>query len=382
MTLDSFGISVTYRPPVVSGVGPSGSLTGDWSGLNLVKDAAGGFLTATLTLHVDKDEAEDWAMAGLGRDICVKDGTGDVAWEGFLDSVRCRFGAVGFRRGPVSGIVNRCLSVYTECDTGVNPPARTPGLTTPLADAAASQARYGVWEKPLVCGECTYAEAVQARDGHLAEHAEPDSSGEFAAGGGAVELTLECSGYWAWLQAYPYEELLGGTQTIQTKMQAILAADPNGVLSTDYTHLGPNATLSKRYEDSGTPAWDVVKGLVKERDAFGNRWTFGVYAGRVAWYEAAPGVVTYRHLVADQGQRIMSAAGEVRPWAIRPGRWLFLTNLLSGRTPPVAALADDPRAMFVERVQYDAPDSVTITGTRRTNKAQVIAMQGFSGLGG
>lgn len=380
--LENAGLSITYRPPIVSGTGEGGTLTGDFSSLSMTKDAAGGFYSLGIGLKMDQADAEEWTMLGLGRDMTVKDEGGDVAWNGFLNSARASLGSVTFRRGPLTGVVNRCYGLYSERDTTVNPPAITPGQLTLLAQDAPSQAKYGIWEDMLNCGECTAVEAQQARDGHIARYKEPETSGDFTLGSGTVDLTLDCLGYRAWLQAYPYQDLVGATVTIQTKMQAVLAADPNGVISTDYSHIGANATLAGRYENSGTPAWDVAKALTMARDAAGNRWTFGIYADRVAWYEQPAMTVTYRHAIADMAQKITSAAGEIQPWAVRPGRWMMFVNLLSGRTVPTTDLSEDPRALFVERVQYDAPDRLTITGTRRDNKAQVIANTGFGGLGG
>jgi hypothetical protein len=168
-------------------------------------------------------------------------------------------------------------------------------------------------------------------------------------------------------------------------VQTILAADPNGIFSVDYSHVGYNAALAPRYENSGTAAWEVMKALTALGDANDNRWTFGIYDDRKAHYEQIPGGVTYQHRLSDPAQRIERiAGGELFAWDVQPGRWLYLPDFLTGRGQPEQAAdrRSDPRFVFVEGVRFRAPNVAELTGTRVGRLAQILAKQGIGGTGG
>jgi len=344
--------------------------------------ALGGYYSARFDLAgVDVD---DWFEHGLGRDIEVYDPDLDVAWKGFVNQVSVNAGQYAAVRGPLVEVANRVYVIYSERDTSTDPPTVIPGQLTIIAQDTDSQSRWGIWEQAVTGGETDATGAAYYRDLFLAENAEPftDDPRVVLEAGGQVSISVECLGYWAWLLAYPYQDTGSGTVTCATKMQQILQADTNGVFSTDYSRIGSNLALAPTYEDSGTPAWNVMKSLVALGDINNDRWTFGIYEGRKAQYEKMPDDVAYQHRLGDPSQRIETIiGGEVRPWKVRPARWLYLPDFLTGREQPgsVADRRKDPRFIFIENVRYRAPYTVEITGTRVGRLTQIQAKQGLGG---
>lgn len=377
------GVSVSYRPPVVTGAGEKGNLTGELGSLSFSTDAVMGFKSARISSSMHRRDAEDWIGYGLARDVRIRDEGANIVWEGFVDRIEAQLGTFNISRGPVTGLSNRTWVTYTLRDASVNPPVVIPGRPTTVADDARSQALYGVWEKMIPKGECLASEAQQERDRQLAQYAWPRSSGDLPLGEpGNVRVTIECKGYCYWLKAYPYADANAGTVTVKTKLQYVLAADPNGIFSADYSRMNANAALAGRSENSGSDGWTVAEALAGIGDGTGNRWLFGVYEGRRAEYRQAPTGITYEYLISEKEQRVHEVGvGEVHPWQMRPGRWMKVLNLLTSQTNPEQGRAEDLRFVFIERVTYNSPYMVTLTGARRSQLGQMIALKGFRGMG-
>jgi len=121
-------------------------------------------------------------------------------------------------------------------------------------------------------------------------------------GGSGATLRLDCLGYVHWL-LYPYSSATTGLQNLSSKLEAILGQDPNGLISTDYSFVESNTLQVGAYEQSNRKAWGLIKGLVSQGDASDNRYNFGVYNDRVAYYDAIPTTVKYQTTVgAISGQ--------------------------------------------------------------------------------
>ena len=381
---ESTGLSIAYADPLCKAVRCAflGTLQAEVNNYEHELGAMGGYVSARLALAVTRAEAEEWFENGLARHVEVYSPRLEVVWEGFVDQVSLSAGQYAATRGPLTELANRVYAVYSERDTTTDPPTVIPGMITVIVQDTDSQARWGIWEKAITCGETDAAGAQYARDTWLAEYAEPiaaDPRIVFEAGG-QVSVSLDCLGYWAWMLAYPYQDLGTGTVTAQTKVLDILAADPNGVFSADHSQVDYNADLAPAYEDSGTPAWDVLKSLVARGDVFDERWTFGFYAGRVPYYKNIPAKERYQYRLADPSQRVETVVGgDVEPWDVRPGEWLYQPDFLTGREQPLQAAnrRTDPRYVFIESVRFRAPYTVEVTGTRVGKMAQILARQGL-----
>lgn len=386
---ETLGLSISYADPLVKSPRTAylDELHAEVNSYEHETVAVAGYYSARFDLSGDLVDVNDWFERGIGRHVEVTNPDLETIWEGFVNSVAVNAGQYAATRGPLVEIANRSYAVYSERDNTVTPPTVIPGLITVIAQDATSQGKYGIWEKRITAGETDAVGAGLVRDSFLREHKEPttDDPRIVFEAGGQVSVSVECLGYWAWMLAYPYQDATSGTVTLQTKVQYVLAGDTNNIFSTDYSQVDYNAALASRYENSGTPAWEVMKSLSAFGDGADNRWTFGIYAGRVAHYKQIPNEVAYQHRLADPDQRIETVVGgEVAPWDVQPARWLYLPDFLTGRGQPVT-VADwrtDPRFMFVEAVRYRAPYTVEITGTRVGKLAQILARQGVGSTGG
>lgn len=103
--------------------------------------------------------------------------------------------------------------------------------------------------------------------------------------------------------------------------------------------------------------WDIAKELVLMGDAAGDRYTGGVYAGRVFDYEAAKTVVTHYW---QNGQLLDQGRTPVTPSAILPNMVVQLSAILPGELPPGGNVWDSPRNLWVDEVEFAAPNSYRI----------------------
>lgn len=389
-SFEDLGLSISYSDPLIQSPRAAylGELRAEVGEHEHETAAVGGYLNARFTLAGDRIDANDWFEHGLARDIRVLGPYLDTKWHGFVNSISVGVGQYAATVGPLVDIANRVYVVYSQRDTTVDPPTVIPGAITTLAEDADSQGLYGIWEKQVTGGETDQAGAELVRDSWLREYKDPvaDEPRVVLEAGGEVTVSVECLGYYAWLLAYPYQDTAGsGTVTCQTKVLTIVAADPNGIFSTDTTHVDYNPALAPRYENSGTTAWEVMKALVALGDANDNRWLFGVYDDGRTHYWQAPTAVAYQHRLSDPAQRIERlGGGELFAWDVEPGQWIYLPDFLTGRGQPEQA-ADrrrDPRFIFIESVRFRTPDTAEITGTRVGKLAQILAKQAIGGTGG
>jgi hypothetical protein len=385
------GLNISaWKPTIVAGTSytPRGTLVSN--DLHLYVDtyehehtSLGGYYAARLTLRLPQDRAEDWLDQGVGRHIEVRSFDQRRVWAGFVNKVTLGLGSLSVERGPLTDIANRVGVIYAEIlDATVTPQVVGSRQSTTLVQDTESQERYGIIEKTLSGGTCTSDDAERYRDTYLNENAQPVTSQSLNPGGGDTPtISLECSGYWAWLEAYPYDSAVAGTTTIRTKLLAVLAADANGLFSTNYADIAANAYLTPAQDSDDAYAWTVIKALVALGDVSDNRYSFGVYDDQQVRYRDINSLATrYQHRIGAPGQEIEGFATSERiyPWEARADEWLFLPDFLIGKTQP-ADRRLDPRFMYLESVKYVAPWGLTLTGARITRLAQVLAKQGLRG---
>lgn len=342
-------------------------------------EAFGGYWSATIRLEVPRHEAEEWYENGPDRRIVTKSPDGLPIWEGFVNTVKLTLGGLQKTHGPVLDIDNQVALLYSYLladgtRTGFS-------LPTALANDALSQDRYGVLQSVLSGGELTEAEASQLRDQYLVEHAKPPRSEEFALGGGAQSLELECLGYVRRMERYTYSSNAAGLQNLSTKLAAVLDADPNEFLSSSNAIIEANTLQVPVAVDSNSVALNVIKALCALGNASLDRCLFGVYYGREARYRAVVEQTDYVQSINDTGQQIYSASGSViEPWYVEPGKWLRSTDFLLGRVPLDADVKDDPRFEFIEGATFTMPYGLTLRGGRVSRLDQKLARLGLGGI--
>jgi len=127
--------------------------------------------------------------------------------------------------------------------------------------------------------------------------------------------------------------------------------------------------------------WDYIKALTSRGDASDNRYTFGIYNGRKAYYTVQPTTNTYVQRLTDPKVRVETLTGqEVYPWNVTAAKWLFYPDFLIGRIAP-SNLRDDPRYEFIETVSYSAPWGLTHNGSKVGRLDQKLAKLGLGGVG-
>lgn len=364
---------------------PQGSLVGNFSdsvsAIRFNVAAEGGYKDASITIAGPLVEIEDWVERGLGRHVEIYDPALDVVFECFVNRLDVGVGPLAQTIGPLLDIGNRVSVIYSPIlDADADPPVIGATQPTTIAEDALSQDRYGIVEKVLSGGTCQDDDAERYRDTYLAEHAWPESGEALTPGsGGEPTVRLECLGYEAFLDAYVYSTTTTGTTTASAKITAVIGADPNGLFSTDYGDIDTNAYLVAAYDDDNTFAKSIIQGIVALGDVSDNRWLFGIYRGRRAHYKQVPDVPDYVHRLSDPAQEVtLTAGGVVRPWNVRPGRWLFIPDWLIGRTEPTA-MRRDPRYIFIESVEYSAPYGLRINGNKIGSLPQMLAKMGLGG---
>jgi len=378
------GISIYATEPLISAsdMKYQWSLSQMISGYSHTLAANGGYKSASVSMNMRQDEIEDWLEYGLGRNITVYNEGAVPIWEGFVNDLEANVGGLSVKRGPLMGIGNYVDIVYSTVDTSVTPPAVGVRTNTGYASDLVSQARYGIIAKILSCGGSTEANALNVRNTYLAEMAQPETSQTITIGGGGnLDITLNCLGYDEWLRAYVYNNTAAGTTTVNARLQAVLTADPNNVISADYTKLSANTLSIPVYANDDELALDYINYLVTLGDAAYNRYTFGVYANQIAEYTVMPTREEYIWHLADGGMLTNPYGGIIDPWNVLPARWVLIPDFMIGRVSPSAALRDDPRYLFIESLTFTAPYGLTLTGSKISKMPQILGQLGLTGLG-
>lgn len=379
---ETTGISVNVESPLwVANRGYFASFTEELDTYTHEIDVAVGFKSAQIKLRLGRQAAEQWLLEGLGRHIVVVDSDLTVVWEGFINSVSMTFGGLTVTRGPLLDIANRVIVMYSRVNEQGEPPLGGGTFETVAAEDLDSQARYGIIEKIVSIGQATLDEANLIRDSYLAEYAFPETTHRLSFSNlSDISITLECAGYGELLNAYVYNNYSTLFVTLDTKIQNILAADPNGVFSTDYAFIDENLSILQELEDQNRTALTIIKSVVDIGDINGGRWVFGIYEGRKAYYFAVPTAeIGYVSGLGFEELTLNAGANSVDPWKVRPGKWVVIPDFLASSTPSVT-LRQDPRNVFIETVKFTAPHGLDITGNKVGTVAQLINRLGLGGL--
>ena len=355
------------------------ALRADWN-------AFGGYWSLRFQLTDTQTKVENWIEQGLGRQVKLYNPGLELIWEGFVNSARANIGSLSIARGPLLNVANKVKVVYSTVDTSVTPPAMGVRKSTDYAEDSDSQGKYGIHERIISVGGATADNAEQVRDVALDEMKEPETSEMDNTSRSAVpSVSVECLGYMNFLKAYTFSSTTTGDQDASAKIEAILAADPNGIFSSDYSDIETNATQVGAYEQSDRVAFSLIKGITAMGIAGGDRFVFGFYKDRRAKYNEIPSAVQYQRSLSDPEQRIENYDGQGRifPWGVTPGNWVFYTDLLIGKSAPAitqpSVLRTDPRFLFIEKATYTVPWGLTLQGNRIGQLGQLLARMGLGG---
>ena len=343
--------------------------------------AKGGYWSAGFTIPGNLQTVEEWLDEGLGRHIVVHDDSLSVVWEGYTSQITGNAGGRTVSRGPLTDVMNHVYTIFNVINRDTIPPTSGVKITTAIASDLDSQDRWGLMYGIVSQLDVTLAEAERTRDRVLAERAEPKLTRSFGGAGSAPSVQVECLGYWHYM-IWPYNYTASGglidlsNQDGTGKMQLILAADPNGIFSTDWTRTANNTGLVPEYENDDRPANELIADLTDLGDASFNRWLFGIYEDRQAVYAMAPSTVEYiRQLRDPAGQIRTPQGGIVMPWNVMPGKWLKWPDFNVGRLD-MSDLREDSRCEFLESVTYTAPWGLTWRGGDVDTLTQYLKQRG------
>jgi hypothetical protein len=372
--------AVVYDPLVVGTNVWRDDLGFEMDNLSVHHTAYGGYWTLGFGLNGRRSHIEDWLDSGLARHVELYSPSLDIIWEGFVNKVSGNIGSLSVQVGPLLDMANRIKVAYSTVDTSVTPPAVGIRETTTWGNDTVSQARYGIISKVISVSGSTAANAAQLRTVRLSDLARPArTETDNLESSVHPSATVECLGYAHWLNTYVCDLTTTGTQNASVKLQAVLAAEPNGIFSTDYSSLTANTTPVGAYDRDLRPAATIMKAIVALGDTAFNRWTFAFGPGRKPFYAAIPLAVKYERTLGDPRQALTLPAGiEVMPWDARAGQWAFYTDLLIGKNEP-ASFRDDMRYLFIEEATFTVPWGLTLTGSRLQKGEQLLARLGLGG---
>ena len=379
---EATGLTVLISEPLFAlRAGTERSYTNELSSYTHKRSAFLDFDNASIELKGDHIDAEDWIEYGIGRHVTVKDGFLDTVFQGFVDSLEVIAGGLTVKRGPLMGIGNRVSVVYAELDNTVNPPTVGDRTVTTIEQDEDSQQKYGIVEKVVSAGQISTAEANQLRDAYLEENKLPETSqGINSMGSGpGITIRMDCLGYGHWLNAYVYNQnLVSSTTQVSAKIEAVLAEDPNNLISTNYSNIVFNGVLVTAYENDDPYGLTVIKELVSYGDVAYDRYLFQIDDNRIVKYFEQPVDWLYQMSLGENEIRTIGGA-EVSPWSIKPGQWIRITDFLAGRSEK-ESLRQDPRMVFIESVDFTAPYEYRIQGSKSKSFKQILSQFGMKGL--
>ena len=331
--------------------------------------AIGGYDNASITINDNQNNIEEWIKFGLGRHIEVFNPGLVTIFEGFVNKITASLGTLQFTIGPLLDIGNHVAVSYTPIDTATDPPTTGVETLTDFTDDTDSQALYGQIEK-IIPGNSA-KDSSDAAD-ILAKFFN-DPSGPWPAtsrdsnlsGGSGPSVQLDILGYWHWLNTYYYTDTNTGNRARSTKIQDLLAAEPNGIFSTDYSQITTNTDTIQR-QNLGRETAQTIMLDVNKTGISNNRSLMGFYADRIFKYESVPTSYKYVQKLSDNRGVTDPATNMVRPWDVLPGKWIFYSDFLIGGSIPdsLATLQQDLRSGFIEQVRYDAAYGLSVNGIK------------------
>lgn len=353
--------SINARAPVIRQAIDSYHERLDTSGETFSSTINIGYDNASFVLRGDVAYLREWFTAGLGRDVVWKGEYGGTVWEGFVSSMTLYEGGEN-RTRSLGEMYNKITLYYPLLDTSSNPPT-VGAQTTAVGQDSSSQARYGIKELSLSSSQMTAAAAAAAVATEVKKKSFIGVKRQFASGTNeALALTVSMMGYGHMLGWYRYTQTgSSGTADTDAVITAVLAADPNSVLSTATTNIDSNTLAAERYHDGSRTGLDIIKMLTERGDASGNRWTFGVYEGRKLTYKQAETADSRGNLGAnnkrlaiyrnphDPADDLIDGSGrKLEPWEVRPDMVEFTTGV--------------PGYKYIEQVQFSAPYGLSTRG--------------------
>lgn len=343
--------------------------------------ASGGFDTMSIGTVGSDEFLADWLVNGVGRKVVARESGSGIIWEGFINDIHINVGGLSVDVGPFMSVINRGRISYTTIDWNTTPPIPGEATKSVWYNHDKSQARFGIMEGTLTGGEETPT-VMRGLLGTVVDViAWPEVAQKFTLGTGLdMSITINCLGYHRLMEKYFYiQSGIGGTENLSGKLRRVVLGHPLGIYKLPQGAIETNTTQVGVYENDDRTAIDIVKELVSMGDSNFNRYIWGVYEDLRFRYYAQTEDVSY---VNDlQGKVILnSSGGEVKPWNVRPGTWMYISGFVTGEPESRFALRDDPRYIFLETVDYVAPYGLSVDSGNANKFKQRIEQLGLGGI--
>lgn len=340
-----------------------------------VKNSYGGDDSMSASINMDVRFLPNFILNVFGKKIKAYIGNTVVVWFGVVNEISFNYGNLNIVVGPYLEIVNKVLVKYTEFSTGV------PGITT-YANNINSQTTYGTLVKVLNGGSISSVNANSIRDSYINYSSYPDIKQSIADSGQPTSsITLNCVGIHRLLDTYVYNSSSGNI-TLTNKIQNVLKANPNTEYSTDYTTFYTNPLQVSDNENSYNLASSVIKELIVLGDGTSNnyRTVFGFYGNNKPVYKYVPPATptNFSYFYDMKNDRYFDKSSRtLHPAEINSAEYL---KILGPNYSYSRELNSDMSVMFIENVNFTAPNSISISGEKFGTLPQQLAKLGISGL--
>lgn len=340
-----------------------------------VKNSYGGDDSMSASINMDIRFLPNFILSTFGKKIKAYIGNTIVVWFGVVNEISFNYGNLSITIGPYLGIANKVLVKYTDYSTGV------PGVTT-YANNSNSQTLYGTLIKVLNGGSISSTNANYIRDSYINYNSYPDIKQSIADSNQSIpSITLNCIGIHRLLDTYVYNSSSGNT-TVTNKIQNVLAANPNTEYSTDYTTFYNNTLQVSNNENSDNLASSVIKELITLGDSTSNnyRTVLGFYGNNKPVYKYIPPATptNFSYFYDMKNDRYLDKSSRVlHPAEINSAEYL---KILGPNYSYSRELNSDLSVIFIENVNFTAPNSISISGEKFGTLSQQLAKLGISGL--
>lgn len=367
--------------------GASSAPAANWGGVGDITSyrhriiATGGFDTMSIGTVGSSEFLGDWLTDGIGRRVMVREAGAGIIWEGFINEIVINVGGLSVNIGPFMSIINRGRISYSTISFDTTPPIPSEATSSVWHNVDKSQNRFGIMEGVISGGE----ESPTVMRGLIGSVVEviawPEVAEKFTLGTGLdMSLTINCLGYHRLMDKYFYTQAgISGTENLSNKLHRVVSRQPIGLYNVSESSIDTNTTQVGIYENEDRTALDIVKELVSMGDSDYNRYIWGVYENFSFRYEKMTDEVAY---VNDlQAKTVENAfGGEVKPWNVRPGKWMYIAGFVTGSPQERFALRDDPRYIFLETVDYVAPYGLSVDSGNANKFKQRLEQLGLGGI--
>jgi hypothetical protein len=322
--------------------------------------ALGGYWMGDFKIAADRasvDEMAQFFARNLGKR--VRELTYSIiSWEGEITKLEFTVGGITYERTLTPERWHNKVKVsYTDAATSV-------AAATGWSENTDSSDVYGESCFIDVVGDnydSTMADAL--RDRRITENAHPRTRSsrdlEKRSGSGLrtpPELRVYCAGY-VFSMNRRYRESDTAAAALSTQVSALVG-------ESEFVTTGFIETNADTAVISGSEVpfrlWDGIEDLIQMGDSSGNRWVGGVYNGRKFTYKQAETLVTHRWI---NGELMDIAGTPIIPSLLKPDTIVDIRDAPIGIVPPGGNVWDGPRRIYVEEVEFIAPDGYRLIPT-------------------